>query len=37
MDDLRRYIYSKSPNDEVTIKVIRGKISREITIKLGKK
>lgn len=35
MNDLRKYIYTKKPNDEVTLKVVRGKINREIKIKLG--
>ncbi len=37
MNDLRQYIYTKKPNDEVTLKVTRGKINREIKIVLGKK
>lgn len=37
MNDLRQYIYSKKPNDEVTLKVTRGKINKEIKIVLGKK
>lgn len=37
MNDLRQYIYTKKPNDEVTLKVIRGKINKEIKIVLGKK
>ena len=36
MNDLREYIYTKKPNDEVTLKVIRGKINREIVVKLGR-
>ena len=36
MNDLRAYIYTKKPNDEVVLKVIRGKITKEIIIKLGK-
>lgn len=37
MNDLKQYIYTKKPNDEVTLKVIRGKINKEIKIVLGKK
>ena len=37
MNDLRQYIYTKKPNDEVTLRVIRGKINKEIKILLGKK
>lgn len=37
MHDLRQYIYTKKPNDEVTLKITRGKINREIKIVLGKK
>lgn len=37
MNDLKSYIYSKKPNDEVTLKVNRGKINKNIVIKLGKK
>lgn len=37
MNDLRKYIYTKKPNDEVTLKVTRGKINKEIKIMLGKK
>ena len=37
MNDLRQYIYTKKPNDEVTLKIMRGKINREIKIQLGKK
>ena len=36
MNDLREYIYTKKPNDEVTLKISRGKIKREIVVKLGK-
>ena len=36
MNDLREYIYTKKPNDEVTLKVTRGKINKEIKIVLGK-
>lgn len=37
MNDLRQYIYTKQPNDEVTLNITRGKISKEIKINLGKK
>ncbi len=37
MNDLRQYIYTKSPNDEVTLQIERGKITKTITIKLGSK
>lgn len=37
MNDLRQYIYSKKPNDEVVLKIIRGKINKELKILLGKK
>ena len=36
MNDLREYIYTKKPNDEVNLKINRGKIKREIVVKLGK-
>lgn len=37
MNDLRQYIYTKKPDDEVILKITRGKINKEIKIKLGKK
>ena len=37
MNDLREYIYTKKPGDEVTLKIVRGKINREVKITLGKK
>ena len=37
MNDLREYIYTKKPNDEVVLKITRGKISKEIKLILGKK
>lgn len=37
MNDLREYIYSKKPGDEVSLKIVRGKINKEIKITLGKK
>ena len=36
MNDLRQYIYTKKPKEEVTLKIIRGKINKEIKIVLGK-
>lgn len=37
MNDLREYIYTKKPNDEVNLRIIRGKINKEFSIVLGKK
>lgn len=37
MNDLRQYIYTKKPKDEVTLKITRGKINKEIKLVLGKK
>lgn len=37
MNDLREYIYSKKPNDEVNLQVSRGKINKTISIILRKK
>lgn len=37
MNDLRQYIFTKKPGDEVTLKITRGKVNREIKIRLGKK
>ena len=37
VNDLREYIYTKKQNDEVTLKIVRGKINREIKLTLGKK
>ena len=37
MNDLREYIYSKKPGDEITLKIVRGKINKEIKIVLGKR
>lgn len=34
MNDLRQYIYSKKPNDVVTLKISRGRINKIINIKL---
>lgn len=37
MNDLREYIYTKKPNEIVTLQVVRGKINKEIQIILGKR
>ena len=37
MNDLREYIYTKKPGEQVTLKIIRKKISKSIIITLGKK
>ena len=37
MNQLREYIYTKKPGDIVKIKILRGKINKEIEITLGKK
>ena len=37
MNDLREYIYTKKPGEQVTLKIARGKINRQIDITLGKK
>ena len=37
MNDLRQYIYTKKPGDEVKMQIKRGKISKEISLILGKK
>ena len=37
MNDLRKYIYSKKPGEEVILDITRGKINRQISIKLIKK
>ena len=37
MNDLREYIYSKNPNDIVTLQISRGKINKTISIVLRKK
>ncbi len=36
MNNLREYIYTKKPNDEVTLKINRGKIKKDIIVKLGR-
>ena len=35
MNDLRKYIYTKKPKDEVTLSVTRGKTQKTIKITLG--
>ena len=37
INDLREYIYTKKPGDEMKLNIIRGKIKKEINIILGKK
>ena len=37
MNELREYIYTKKPRDEISLKIIRKKINREIKVVLGKK
>ena len=37
MNDLRKYIYNKKPNDTVILQIKRGKIEKQINIILGKK
>lgn len=37
MNDLRQYIYTKKPNDNVNLQITRGKIKKQISIVLGKK
>lgn len=34
MNDLREYIYSKTPNEVVTLQVMRGKITKTMQITL---
>ncbi len=36
MNDLREYIYTKNPDEEVTMTINRGKIKRSVVVKLGK-
>ena len=36
INNLREYLYRKEPGDEVVLKILRGKISKNIKIKLGK-
>ena len=37
MNDLREYIYTQNPNNKVTLKVLKGRITRDIQITLRKK
>lgn len=37
MNDLKEYIYTKKPNDSISLNISRGKVSKEISIVLGKK
>lgn len=37
MNDLREYIYEKKPNDKITLKIMRGRVNKEISIELRKK
>lgn len=37
MNDLRQYIYTKKPGDEVKLQIKRGKINKEANLILGKK
>ena len=37
INDLKEYVYTKVPGDEVTLQINRGKINKEIVIKLGRK
>lgn len=37
MNDLREYIFTKKPGEEVKLQIRRGKISKEISLTLGKK
>jgi len=37
MNDLREYIYTKKPGEQVNLQVKRGKINKEIILTLGKK
>ena len=37
VNDLRKYIFTKKPAEEVTLEINRGKITKTIKIKLGKK
>lgn len=37
MSELREYIYTKSPNDEVTLTILRNNKTITLTVKLGKK
>ena len=37
MSQIREYLYTKNPNDEVTLKVLRNNNTMEIKVKLGRK
>lgn len=37
MNDLREYIYQKKPNDKITLKIMRGRVNKEVNIELRKK
>lgn len=37
INDLKQFIYTKKPGEEVVLHISRGKINRSVTIKLGKK
>ena len=37
MNDLREYIYSKKPNDVVSLQIVRGKINKTIEVTLREK
>lgn len=37
MNELREYIYTKKPNDTVTLQISRGKITKTISVVLRKK
>lgn len=37
INDLKQYIYTKSPGDSVTLNINRGKINKEVVIKLKRK
>lgn len=37
VNELREYIYTKNPGDKVTLNINRGKINRDIEVKLGEK
>lgn len=37
VNDLKQYVYTKRPGDEVTLEINRGKINKKVVVKLGKK
>ena len=37
MNELKEYIYTKKPGDTIILKINRGKVNKEIAVKLGKK